>query len=325
MFKHWSQSNPHILDELRPKIGLNSWDYLTKQDKQNIWNYMARYFFELNPNMSTKTNFHGDQIEIERKKQLIYLTIADINDKYKKNNYTPMFLAIQSLNAACQDFHAIFMDQSENVVFELLSHYCRNLLPRSLDRKPGEPDKSYEIRIKGKLKEFERFANALNDVFGQFGVNVILTRRGFIPRQDKMVSEDIYEPVLSFLSDEKWKPVNNDLSDAFTEYRDKEYTNSITHAISALQAYLHILVHGAIGKGDISKLILQAQEKSLVPNDVFTKRIFHNMDSIFAQEGQEEDAHSKKEYANEATARLILNLAIVFLQHCVQFGNELDA
>jgi len=200
----------------------------------------------------TNANFHGDQIEIERKKQLIYLTVAEINDKYKKNNYTPTFLAVQSLNAACQDFHAIFMDQSESVVFELLSHYCRNLLPRSLDRKPGEPDKSYERRIKGKLKEFERFANALNDVFEQFDVNVVLTRRGFIPRQDprqdKMISEDVYEPVLSFLSDEKWKPVNNELSDAFKEYSDKEYSNSITHAISALQAYLQILVHGALHK-----------------------------------------------------------------------------
>lgn len=320
MFKLWSQSNPHILEELRPKLGLNSWDSLTDENKQNIWNHMDRYFFKVSPEVGfTNARFFGDQLEVERKNKLIYLTIVEINDKYKRRNYTPTFLANRSLKAACQDFYTIFMNQPKDVVLELLSHYCKNLLPSSIDRKAGEPDESYEIRIKGKLKEFEWFANALNDVFEQFGVNVILTRRGFTSRQDEIITEEIYEPVLSFLSDERWKRTNNDLSDAFKEYKKREYSNSITHTISALQAYLQILVHGKTGKGDISKLILQAQEKSLIPNDIFTKQIFSNMESIFARERQDKEiAHPKKEYTSEATARLIINLAMVFIQHCMQ-------
>ena len=43
------------------------------------------------------------------------------------------------------------------------------------------------------------------------------------------------------------------------------------------------------------------------------------MESIFARERQEtSNAHPMKEYATEKNTRLILNLAMIFFQHCIQ-------
>jgi len=62
-----------------------------------------------------------------------------------------------------------------------------------------------------------------------------------------------------------------------------------------------------------------AQKKKLIPENSFTQKIFDNLESIFARQRQETSiAHPKKQYANEKNARLILNLAMVFLQHCIQ-------
>jgi len=82
---------------------------------------------------------------------------------------------------------------------------------------------------------------------------------------------------------------------------------------------LQISVNGEIGKGDISQLIPKAQKEGLIPNDSFTKKIFENIESILMRERQKtSNAHPKKEYANEKNARLILNLVMIFLQHCIQ-------
>ena len=54
-------------------------------------------------------------------------------------------------------------------------------------------------------------------------------------------------------------------------------------------------------------------------NDFFTKEIFKNIESIFARERQDKgNAHPKKEYATEKSARTLMNLSMIFLQHCIQ-------
>lgn len=162
----------------------------------------------------------------------------------------------------------------------------------------------------------------MNEVFNDFGINLNLTRLGFIPRQDKKITEEIYKPVLHFLSHPKWTEVSILLSESFDEYRkhnEQGYSNSITKTVCSIQAFLQILVHGRTGKGDISKLIFEAQKKQLIPNDFFTKTIFNNLESIFARYRQEKGTdHPPQEDAIEKDTRLILNLAMIFFQHCIQ-------
>lgn len=77
-------------------------------------------------------------------------------------------------------------------------------------------------------------------------------------------------------------------------------------------------MNGKIGSGEISKLIPQAQAKNLIPPDVFTKEIFKTIESVLMRERQETgDPHPKKAYATDKNARMVLNLVMVFFQHCI--------
>ena len=152
-------------------------------------------------------------------------------------------------------------------------------------------------------------------------MNCILTRQGFVPRVDEKIIEKVYVPVLRSLSGIQWKEVNAHLSDSFADYSKNTpqgYSGCVTKEVTALQAYLQILVIGNTGKGDIADLIREGQKKNLIPDDAFSKVILKDISSVLMQERQVTgDAHPKKDFANENNSRLVLNLVMIFLQHCV--------
>jgi len=327
MFKLWSESKKEAKNELKPNLGLKSWNDLNHTEKSNIWKHLSNYFFEHSGFDNNEFEFIGGYPDKDLKKKRILYTITSLNDFYKVNNYTPSFLNNPNLNTACADFYSIFINQSENVVFELLSIYSKLILAERKDDEPysekNETEEKFKLRtIEWRFEIFDEFSNRLNKVLGDFGINILLTRLEFIPRQDKKIIEEVYEPVISFLSNSKWKEVSSILADAFQEYRKKTpqgYSNCVTNTVSAIQAFLQILDSEKTGKGAISYLITEAQKKNLIPNDFFTQKIFDNIESIFARERQEIGiAHPKKEYANERNARTILNLSMIFFQHCIQ-------
>ncbi len=126
---------------------------------------------------------------------------------------------------------------------------------------------------------------------------------------------------MSFFSHPDWNEVNRLLSDAFTEYRKQTpngYSSSVTHSVAAVQAFLQILVYKKTGKGEISKLINEAQKQNLISSDMFTKEIFKNIEAVLMRERQETgDPHPKQAYATAKNARIVLNLAMIFFQHCI--------
>jgi hypothetical protein len=311
MFKLWSETNNEAKKLLSPNLGLRDLDQLNQDEKQKIWYFLDCWFSG------------------EDNKTKIFLSILELNELHKYRAYAKNFLEDSSYENAFLDFQDIFFNQDQHTVFELLSCFCQQILNERKDKSGGiyqhekESDEKYEKRItEWRHEEFDRFAKRVNDVFEHFSINVVLTRGGFIMRQDKKITEKIYFPVLNFLSSQKWIEVNKDLGDAFKAYQEKTengYSNCITHSISALQAFLQVLIHNKIGKGDISTLIKEAKKKNLIPNDSFSSQIFTNIESILMQERQKtSDAHPKKEYANEKGAQLVLNLIMIFLQHCIQ-------
>ena len=117
--------------------------------------------------------------------------------------------------------------------------------------------------------------------------------------------------------------MNRDLKDTFAQYQKKtlqSYSSSITHSVSALQEFLQILVYDSIGKGDIKNLIKLAVKNKLIPDDTFSNEIFGIIESTLMKERQlSGDPHPKQDYANEETVRFVLNLTMVFIQHCLQY------
>lgn len=337
-FKLWSELNPKAKEELKPDFGFRNWDALSDDEKYKIWKYLEFYFFDkdLRENYNHRYansggyyyEFFGNDEEDEKvKRERIIYSMVVLNNKFKARSYAKNFLEDRSLNSACRDFYEIFMHQNENVVIELLSLYCKVLISERKKEKiykiQNEDEKEYQQRLENwRWEDFDKFAQSLNEVFTDFGINLYLTRQGFMPRQEEKITEEIYEPVLSFLSHPKWKEVSKILSDSFDEYRKNTpqgYSNCVTNTVSAVQAFLQIIVNGKTGKREIAELIKDGQRKNLIPNDFFTQKIFNNIESIFARQRQETGiAHPKKEYATEKNARTILNLAMIFFQHCIQ-------
>ncbi len=342
MFKIWGKTKPEIKNILKPNLGLRSWDDLSSDEKDIIWSNLADYFFNVPKNSDgtidvyelIKQNTVHSNYEIGYKRSSIISSIKSLNETYMVKCFAPNFLEKRHLGFnesfpyACFDFYNIFIKEKEDVVMELLSMYASYYFHCSTSQN-GEILKAYgtkeefeKRKIEAKFAIFDDFSKRLNEVFLQFGIKWRLTRNGFIPRQDEKIINEIYNPVLHCLLDQKWKKVNEILSDAFSDYRKNTpqgYSGCVTKTISAVEAYLQILVEEQIGKTTLSSLISKAQKTGLIPNDSFTKTIFKNIDSIFARERKSTgDAHPKEEYATEKNSLTILNLAMIFIQHCIQ-------
>ena len=329
-FKTWSELNPDANAELRPDLGFISFTDLNPTDRNKIWqNLYRKYFFDKQPRSGDygRSDYYliaGEHFQQELIKERILYAIDILNDKFKKQSYAKRFLESRTEYNLYKDFLALFMEGSENVVLEILSLYARQILQENVYpyRDQEESDIDYDKRKEEIRKNtFNEFAKDLNEVLSHFGIRFYLTSLGFAPIQDLKIIKEIYTPVLSSLAHPKWKEVNNHISDSFEEFRKytpQGFSNCVTVAVSAVQAYLQILVNGKTGSGDISELIQQAQTKNLIPDDSFTKEIFKKIESVLMRERQETGIpHPKKEYANSKNALLVLNLTMVFFQHCL--------
>ena len=320
-FKLWSESNPDAKENISPRIGMREWNELTTEDKERM----------------LKIFTHFGWFKRDKNDYVIY-TILSLNKRYKNIAYGKHLLnhggphyetADGKVSHCCyteakNDLSKIFIEKNQDVVYEMLTIHAKYLIEQDYsERYDSASDENEKVIIKNEAYElFDKFADFFNDTAKQFSINIMLTRSGFIFRQDEKITEDIFVPVINYLSDKKWELVNRDLGDAFKDYQDgteQGYSSCVTHSISALQAFLQLIVNGKTGKDDISLLILTARNKNLIPDDKFTEKIFKNIESILMFERQETgDPHPKKEYATEKNARLVLNLVMIFLQHCIQ-------
>lgn len=326
VFKLWSELNNTAKAQLKPDFGYRAWNILSKDEKYKVWKYLDVHFFDRSSKGRDGYEFYGDYSEKGKRQERILIAIHTLNDAYKARSYAKKFLESSDIDNACEDFFQIFIEEDENVVFELLSFYAKVAIEKGywnyIYRKENETDEEFKKRSEEwEFIPFDHFAQDLNEVLGQFGINLHLTRSGFVPRQEEKIIKEVYEPVLKVFSHAQWKEVNQLLADSFAEYRknSKEgYSNSVTNSVAAIQAFLQIIVNGKTGNGDISKLIPQAQSKGLIPSDSFTKEVFSKIEGVLMRERQETGvAHPKKEYATESNALLVLNLCMVFFQHCI--------
>jgi hypothetical protein len=210
----------------------------------------------------------------------------------------------------------------------MLSVYADSLINKHFLKsiKTDNPALTNDDYKKKAYKDFDLFTTDFNDIFEQYSLDVMITRSGIIFRQDSRITDEIYVPVLTYLANKKWIVVNREISDAFKKFQDKTpqgYSSAITLIISALQGFLQILVSNKIGKGEIDQLIERAIKNNLIPNDSFSKNIFKGINSILMEIRQKSgDPHPKKEYANEKTAILVMNLFMVFIQHALTHERE---
>jgi len=309
-FKLWSEVSPKSKEVMRPFFELRKWSDLERDDKVKIVRHLRT-----NGWLKDKDKFVNIAIQI--------------NDKYKVNTYAERFFEHSgphsyygSYNECCQDiarddFSSIVFDGDEAIALEALSFYAASLIEDHYLR----GDNPTPEAIQNGYGALDRFSNAVNDVFDHFCVDLTLSRQGLLPKQEKIVEEYVQAPLIAKLVGKKWTPVQLEFGDAIDEYNKgtkESYSNAITHLASALQAFLQISVNGSVGKGDIDALIRKGINEGLLPNDELSKKIINGLKSTLMEVRQNSgDAHPKKEYANERSVRLVLNIVAVFIQHCI--------
>jgi len=303
MFKLWSENNQNIKNILRPNLGVRGWGELSQRDKEIAWrHFVNKGWFAVDEETHRGVySFNEDN----KARAFCNHLLNHGGTHYMEMRGIRQYMEKCCQEAALLDFQHIFHTEHQDVVYELFSYYVLALQQDTLDK-----------------EKMTRFKNLFNDISNQFGLNILIVKDSFIPRQGEKIIKEIYEPVLDYLLDPKWKKVNEILSDAFSDYiknTPQGYSGCVTKTISAVEAYLQILVDGETGGKKLSSLISEGQKSNLIPDDIFTHTIFKNIEAIFARERKSTgDAHPKDEYATEKNARTILNLAMIFIQHCIQ-------
>jgi hypothetical protein len=312
-FKLWSESNIDARQGLMPDLQLRKWGGLSEIEKVRFWKFSEDVFFPLR--LLNNYGEHNNDIElnVHRNRDFIEHSIAWLDQRHKLKIYAKAYSQNQNYYSAFFDFYEIFSIENENVVLELLSLFAYAVLTNCQQRKLSELNEDDYLY-------YDECSSKLNTLFLEFKLDYHLTRLGFMPRQEIKIIQEVYEPVINHLTNPKFEPVSRILRDAFLEYGSNTpsgYSSCITHCVAAVEGFLQIIVFGGIGKGKLTDLFNEGQKRELIPNDLFTKKIINSIISVMQIERMETgDAHPKEDYATEKNAKLILNLSMVFIQHC---------
>lgn len=226
--------------------------------------------------------------------------------------------------AAAEDFKTILKwGKTEALVYRMLTRLAQAYIDNDyLEIAEGEANN--EIKIENINKGYEYFdylSDCLNHIFEQFSVNVRITRSGLMPRQDEVVSNDIYLPTLKMLSDPRWRPVSDEIGLMFIDYQEGSFSEFITKAHTSIQRFLQILVgeEGKSGRGEVAKLFAKAKRDQAISSNRFTEPIINVLQSfVVSERATNSTAKPAIKPASSSDALLVMNVVMVFLQHCLQ-------
>jgi hypothetical protein len=110
----------------------------------------------------------------------------------------------------------------------------------------------------------KKFIETFNRTLAHFNFQYVLTPLGFIPKTEQKLVEEVYEPVIVALNNPKWKEVNDNLKNAFISYRKGtplDYSTTVELAITAVEAYLQLLMEGKTGEVNFTNYLKKLKER----------------------------------------------------------------
>ncbi len=301
MFKTWIETNPSAVHNIDPKLGLRSWKDLTVEERQLFLDQIKSLGWFI---------AEGRLLDV----------MQVFNLRWPKQGYGINTLSNPTNGAADADADRIFTVNEEDVVYDFISVYAKDLLVAShlASADKATDDYSYEFHVNKAFEGFDAFAECLNILLQGFELNVQLTRRGLAPVQSKEISEELYKPVIEWLSDPRWKPSQDILAKAFGDFRNKDWSGAITKSVSALETLLQIQVHNQVGKDVISDLLRIGKERKILSDRPITSAVVRLIENALATlRRASSDAHAKLDDPNREDALLVMNLVIVLMHYCL--------
>jgi len=311
-FNLYGENDPHIDEAIQPKLAFRSWDDLSDSEKQIALQELIN-----------KGWVNDDSTEVfDSIEHLNYhfLRICPGKALHSTPRTEKMYVFMK---VALEDFQKIFLKESEPIVFRMLTKFAECWIDSSSYEaaRNAIEQKERDGYVKHAFLRFDNLSNCLNHIFEQFAVNALLTRNGLIPRQDEKITKEIYMPTLKVLSGPIWKNVSQDLAEMFSDYHEKKYSESITKAHCAIQRFLQIKTgqEGKNSKGELKNLFNEAKKNGVIPINRFTGPIIDVFKSYFPSErASNSTAKPTIKDASATDALLMMNVVMVFLQHCLQ-------
>ena len=317
-FALYGENTAAFDDSIQPTLDLRSWSDVPKDERVTAWQQIVNYEW------------------MENEEEIIG-AIAHLNYTYlrrcpgrnlhrtpqRSNPYGGTGSDRATIDAAAADFYRIFLEEAEPLVLRMLSKFAQLLIDvYDLDQAKKAVDSDERRKyVRNAFKKFDRFANCVNHIFEQFAVNQLMTRAGFIPRQDETIEQELYKPTLKALSDPKWRHMNKIMALMFEDFREKRYPETITKAHSAVHCFLQILVGepGINAKGELRKLMKKGKEDGLIPTSRFIEPFLGNIQSFITSErATNSTAKPALIPASSSDALLMMNMTLLFMQHCLQ-------
>ena len=320
-FLLYGEDDPKIESNIQPQLALRNWVNLSDEEKQIAFQQLKNSGW------------------VESYSTEILQTIEYLNNAFLRQCPGKHLHAVQPqrdhyrggygneserMKAAITDFQHIFLrEKTDAMVFRMLSKFAESHIDHYNYRRANETQDDVERKklLDEAFNKFDRLANCLNHIFEQFAVNQLITRNGFVPRQDDKITEEVYTPTLSILADPKWKSVSTDLALMFEDYREENYAEAITKAHRAVQRFLQVLVgeEGKSGKGEVGKLLQKAKEDGIIPINRFTEPLVSLIQGFITSErATNSTAKPAMKDATASDALLMMNVVMVFLQYCLQ-------
>ncbi|GAA0563286.1 hypothetical protein [Rhizomicrobium electricum] len=316
-FRLYGDGNPEIEERIQPKLALRCWRDLKTTERETFLQELHNkgWIEPRSREVLAAVDYLNRNFLRELPGKRLH-KLKPLSGIYGENEFDRM-------NAAYADFYEIVATSNkEELVLRLLSAFATMHISRwehDAARKEMDAEKRNAL-VERAFEKFDRFANMLNYLFRQFSVNVQVTRSGFAPIQDTTIAEKIYVPVLGVLSDPKYARVSDDLGKMFADYRAGDFGEVITKAHSAVQRFLQIRSgdEGKNGKGELKELFRTAKKNGLVSATRFGEPLINVLESFFPSERATKS--TAKPSLSEATPRdamLMMDLVLVFLQHCL--------
>lgn len=319
-FTLYGEGDQATKEAIQPTLPLRGWSALTRGEKETALQHVHNMKW-LTPSaeiLETISRLNQEYLRVCPGKTLHNLVL------------TPAFHpSVDSVNqslrrdAAVKDFCLIFVHEpNESLVLRMLSQFAQlHIRQSTLDLAKKQTGEKREQSIKKAYESFDILANCLNHIFEQFAVNQLVTRNGFVPRQDEKITQNLYQPTLAALADPRWAQVSTDLALMFDDYREQRYPEVITKAHAAVQRFLQISVgeEGKSGKGELAKLVTEAKAKNIIPPNRF---IEPSINAILGYIPSERATNSTAKPAVKETtsseAMLMMNVVMTLLQFCLQ-------